>query len=825
MWPAACLLAALCLASDRSVAEDRPAVGLDLDPAETNRGFGPVTFAEPLPVPGTRPLGGSWSLLNPGTTPFVPLPAVRALGAFILDSSRSRIVIQGGMGQSSPLEDTWGFDLTENPIGLWHHIRGDQDPIKPRHSHVYAYDSSRQELVVIGGIVENQFFMDVWRLPLSVPGAAWQRLPVAPGPAPSPRAQAAAIYDPLRDRVIVFGGYDAQGLRSDTWALQLGGTATWSLLAASFTGPEARIGHAAAYDPVRDRMLVMGGDGGGFLYFRDLWALPLGPGSSWELVAPPDPRGPGARRDHAAAYDANGDRLLIHGGRLHPTLMFEDVWAYDLAASKWNHVTSASNGPGPRWGFRAVFDPASNRLLVFGGVRPQDWRNDIWALSLSGAPTWSCLVESNNVRNFQPSVRAGHAAIWDEGRREMVVFGGSGFQVGNEVWTLSPQAPEIWNLQLRCGLGHFPVPAFRSGHSAIYDPLRDRMIVFGGDLDVHDDYNYNVSPANDVWAWNLDGVTGWTELATGGPRPDPRTAHSAIYDAKPDRMIVFGGWNGATYFNDVWELRFEPAPTWERILPSGKPPPPLRRHVAIHDRLRDRMLVHGGEVSSYSPNTAIWELSLRGTPAWRELSVQTFFAPKPRWGHSAVYDPPRDRLIFFGGLDGNSTKSDVWALSLHGTPRWHQFAPDGGYWMNRLWASLVFDESEDQLVMYGGYGYSYLADAWAFQFPAVELQDLLGWRPLAASPERETVAALESDGGSPFTGSARLELHLGTRVNLEAKWLDVRGRVVERLDLGEYTAGRHSIRVSPPRRLSPGVYFVQVSGNRVRESQRVVVIR
>ena len=80
----------------------------------------------------------------------------------------------------------------------------------------------------------------------------------ATNPPPSGRSEHTAIYDPVRDRMVVFGGYDGT-LRNDVWALSLSGSPAWSALAPAGSPPSARYGHTAIYDPVRDRMVVFGG--------------------------------------------------------------------------------------------------------------------------------------------------------------------------------------------------------------------------------------------------------------------------------------------------------------------------------------------------------------------------------------------------------------------------------------------------------------------------------------------------------------------------------------------------------------------------------------
>ena len=71
---------------------------------------------------------------------------------------------------------------------------------------------------------------------------------------PSPRYGHAMAYEPAHQRVVLFGGYGASGLFNDTWGWD--GVA-WTQLADM--GPPARSYHAMAYDESRHRLVLFGG--------------------------------------------------------------------------------------------------------------------------------------------------------------------------------------------------------------------------------------------------------------------------------------------------------------------------------------------------------------------------------------------------------------------------------------------------------------------------------------------------------------------------------------------------------------------------------------
>ena len=198
-------------------------------------------------------------------------------------------------------------------------------------------------------------------------------------------------------------------------------------------------------------------------------------------------------------------------------------------------------------------------------------------------------------------------------------------------------------------------PIARGSHSAIYDPVRDRMVIFGGDDNSRIHYN-------DVWALSLAGIPAWTQLTPTGTPPSPRSAHSAIYDPVRDRMVIFGERDGTANYNEVWALSLAGTPAWTQLTPTGTLPGARRLHSAIYDPVRDRMVVFGGFITGSYFND-LWALSLAGTPAWEQLSPAGT-PPSVRYGHSANYDPVRDRMVVFGGrTTGSVYLNDVWSLT------------------------------------------------------------------------------------------------------------------------------------------------------------------
>ncbi len=232
----------------------------------------------------------------------------------------------------------------------------------------------------------------------------------------------------------------------------------------------------------------------------------------------------------------------------------------------------------------------------------------------------------------------------------------------NDVWILTNAdgtggAPE-WIRLSPTG----PAPTPRTYHAAVYDETSNRLIVFGG----------NPGPGscsigmNDAWvltnANGLGGTPAWTRLAPTGTLPPGRDAHSAVYDAGSNRMIVFGGQRPCGTFSDVWMLAgangAAGTPAWTQLTPAGTVPP-LMYHTAIYAGSANRMVVFGAVAPGlYRLDHAN---ALGDQPAWSDIPVAGP-APGLRALHSAVYDPRSGGMIIFGG-DAAGRTNDTWVLA------------------------------------------------------------------------------------------------------------------------------------------------------------------
>jgi len=380
-------------------------------------------------------------------------------------------------------------------------------------------------------------------------------------------------------------------------------------------------------------------------------------------------------------------------GKMIFLLLFLFTVVTQASAQDWVQLSPAGNPPPARGfhGVSTVYDSSNNRMIVFGGrINDINNSNDVWALTnangVGGTGQWINLIPDGAPSS--PAPRSGHSAVYDSASNRMVIFGGcNGYCL--------PTLNDVWVLTNANGLGGTPAwiqlfpaggaPSPRVKHTAVYDSATNRMIVFGG----QDGSAFGCSTYPDVWvlsnANGLGGTPTWTQLSpTGGPAPGQYGA-SAVYDPVSNRMVVFGGMGfvGASCqvtTNAVWVLTNangnSGTPAWINLIAEGAAGSPPARffHTAVYDTSDNRMIVFAGAVANDYLND-VWALAnatgLGRTPTWTQLSPSGGL-PATRSGHGAVFDTATKRMTIFAGNHYNGvdypTLNDTWVLTVASDP-------------------------------------------------------------------------------------------------------------------------------------------------------------
>lgn len=449
----------------------------------------------------------------------------------------------------------------------------------------------------------------------------WSRWPM-----PYSRSNHVAILDPLRDRLVIHGGTGplSNDDNDELWALELAGSPQWEWLGYSkeACGMQPRFRHLAVCDAPGDRMIVFGGQVGSSAV-AETWQIslathacsPCGSGSP-----------PPASFNYVTALDSARRRMLVVGpnGAVH---------GLDLATDTWSAIPTGGT-PFTAGPFSAAMDTPRDRLVVttvYG----------VYQLALAGSPAWSQLVPPGPPS--PPDVTG--QLVFDPARDRMNLVRADG-----TVWALPMTGPPVWSQRPAAPLP----PGPRSGVPVVLDAARDRLLLHGG------------QDFNDTWAYGLATDT-WVAIQAGSPIP--RGSLAAVVAPASNAMLATNG-------QSAWRFDLA-AGVFEVVSAAGTPPGRRTGMAFIHDPVRQRMLVFGGADDLLDPHNDVHALSFDGSPAWSSL-VPAGTAPAPRQYTQAVHDPVRDRMIVFGGSnDANFSLRDTWALSLQGTPTWSLVQGEG----------------------------------------------------------------------------------------------------------------------------------------------------
>ena len=328
----------------------------------------------------------------------------------------------------------------------------------------------------------------------------------------------------------------------------------------------------------------------------------------------------------------------------------------------WSHFTLAGSGPSLN-STPVVYDSASNRLMVFGGLGANSscCVSDTWALlsanGSGGTSQWQQLAPSGTL----PPSRFAHSAVYDQINNRMIIFGGGVSGCGvfctlfNDVWVLSNASgvggTPTWTQLAPTGAA----PPGRAGHRAVYDPNTNRMTIFGGG-------DNGVNDRNDTWVLtNANGSGGtpqWIQLAPAGTLPAPREVFISTYDPSANAMTVFGG----AFLGDLWILSDANgigAPSWRQITQTSPAPGTLASWNSGYDPTTDSMLFFGGSPSFGAERNDVWVLKNAngvGTPTWTNPIPNGSPGSPPASGPVGTFDAVRKRLIIVPDA------GDLWVL-------------------------------------------------------------------------------------------------------------------------------------------------------------------
>jgi hypothetical protein len=300
--------------------------------------------------------------------------------------------------------------------------------------------------------------------------------------------------------------------------------------------------------------------------------------------------GPGIINAHGGAWDSRRRSTLIFGGA-DDRRVLGGLWQY--RAGRWRLLSRL--GPAPRTFPGIAYDSRRDRLIVFGGNRVLFGPNEAFDSLLDDHWEWDgrrwLLFEG-----LRPPSRTEACLIFDPIRNRTILFGGWRWQDGQRV-----RLADLWEFDgTRWHQSPTIGPAARSGMAATWDPIGKRVTMIGGNGPRHD-------------AWGLTGG-GWTQIAD---MPQGRFNPALAFDGGRNQLIVFGGWTGKERLAAT--LTFE-GRNWRQY--AGPEPAPRNHASLVPTGDGARLLLTGGH-----DGDRVFRDQWEWNGAWRLLHDG---APKPR---------------------------------------------------------------------------------------------------------------------------------------------------------------------------------------------------
>jgi hypothetical protein len=340
----------------------------------------------------------------------------------------------------------------------------------------------------------------------------------------------------------------------------------------------------------------------------------------------------------------------------------DETWVYDVASDNWTQM-NPSPKPSLRHGHAMVYDSANNKVVLFGGWDALGRDDETWVYDLA-SDTWTEKSPTSS-----PSVRERHAMAYDSANNKVVLFGGiiTGGIDNDETW-LYDTASNTWTQKMPS-----TKPTARAYHTMVYDSANNKIVLFGG----HDtDYD------DETWLYDTAFNT-WTQM-NPTIKPSARQTLEMEYDSANNKVILFGGTDG-TRMDDTWVYDMD-SNNWTQKNPITKPSA-RERHKMTYDSTNKKVVLFGGYDGSYDDET--WVYNYNDYYNAGTYTSKTFTTNNYKW-HRITWatDTDPDGFVRFQvavNNDGNT---------------WNYVGPDG--------TSLTFYDDVTGGNLWSGYSGKYL---------------------------------------------------------------------------------------------------------------------
>ena len=246
---------------------------------------------------------------------------------------------------------------------------------------------------------------------------------------------------------------------------------------------------------------------------------------------------------------------------------------------------------------------------------------------------------------------------------------------------------------------------------------------------------------------------GWRQIAAAGTLPSARHDHSLVADAAGSRVYLFGGRTGGETLGDLWVYDLEAA-TWSQLAAGGGPAARFG-HNAILDPSRGRVVVFGGQAGG-AFFSDVWAYD-PAADSWSEVAAEGA-GPAQRYGAGGALDPSGAMLISHG-FTNQGRFDDTWEFNLD-AQQWSDGSPTQGERpLRRCLLRTVVDTGRNRMLLFGGQSNQapFHGDLWAFDLAGRSWSELTGGpspRNLYSAVVREDQPTMLLFGGNTESGES-----------------------------------------------------------------------
>lgn len=186
---------------------------------------------------------------------------------------------------------------------------------------------------------------------------------------------------------------------------------------------------------------------------------------------------PKGRMNHGAVYDSDKKQMLMFGGDLSHSNYLGDLWAYDFKKQEWKEIeVKGEEKPQGRAQASMIYVSDKKQVILFGGEQPgKGPSNDLWIYDTE-KNEWK---EITMPEEDGPPPMYGHSAVYDPAKKQIIIYGGCSSPAGftSDIWIYDIEK-NTWKL-IETKEGE-EAPPIRHQHCAVYDPDSKRMFIYGG---------------------------------------------------------------------------------------------------------------------------------------------------------------------------------------------------------------------------------------------------------------------------------------------------------------------------------------------------------